>query len=152
MSRLAQVVVAATDFSEASELAVRAAAVLAAQNEARLVVVHVHVPPDTTALVPDPVTGLMMADTLTREELHDELRALVRRVIPDARGVTTAVATSRRPADGICHYAQHVGADVVVVATHGRSGAGRLLIGSVAEEVVRKAGCPVLTLRSKAPS
>lgn len=151
MSRFAQTVVVATDFSDASELAVRAAALLATQNEAKLFVVHVHLPPDTSALVPDPKTGLLMADADTRDDLHAQLGRLVQRVIPEAQNVTTAVTTSRRAAEGLCHYATHVDADLLVVATHGRTGVGRLLIGSVAEEVVRKASCPVLTLRSKAP-
>jgi nucleotide-binding universal stress UspA family protein len=43
-----------------------------------------------------------------------------------------------------------VGADLIVVSTHGRTGLSHLLIGSVAERVVRHAPCPVLTLRSKA--
>lgn len=152
MSQFAQTVVAATDFSEASELAVRAAALLAKQNDAALYVVHVHVPPDTTALLSDPKTGFLMADDDTRRDLHEQLDRLVKRLIPEARGVTTSVATSRRPADGLCHYAEHVSADLLVVATHGRTGLGRFLIGSVAEEVVRKASCPVLTLRSKLPT
>lgn len=150
MSRFAQNIVVATDFSEASELALRAGSLLATQNEAKLFVVHVHVPPDTAALVLDPQTGLFMADSYTREQLHQQLTDLVGRVLPDARGVTLAVSTSRRAAEGLCHYAEHVDADLLVVATHGRTGVGRLLIGSVAEEVVRKASCPVLTLRSKA--
>lgn len=148
MTQLAQTVVVATDFSEASELAVRAAAILAAQNQASLYVVHVHVPADDAALVVDPATGLWTTDPETRAKLHAELDALVARTIPDAKP-KTAIATSRRPAEGICHYAEHVRADMIVVATHGRTGLGRLLIGSVAEEVVRKASCPVLTLRSK---
>lgn len=150
MSRFAQTIVAATDFSEASELAVRAAAILAEQNDAKLFLVHVYVPPDTTALVIDPGTGQWMAEENTRDALHAQLGALATRLVPSARAVTTAVATSRRAADGLCHYAQHVDADLLVVATHGRTGVGRFLIGSVAEEVVRKASCPVLTLRSKA--
>jgi nucleotide-binding universal stress UspA family protein len=149
MSEFAQTIVAATDFSEASELAIRAAALLAEQNDAALFVVHVHVPPDTSALRVDPATGSWMADDETRSDLHGQLDRLVKRVIPAARRLTTSVATSRRPADGLCHYAEHAKADLLVVATHGRTGVGRFLIGSVAEEVVRKAGCPVLTLRSR---
>lgn len=149
MTQLAQSIVVATDFSEASELALRAAAIVAAQNRATLYVMHVFVPPDSKALVRDENTGLWMADEETRAKLHADLDALVARVIPDAKP-RVAVTTSRKPADGICHYAEHVKADMIVVATHGRTGMGRFLIGSVAEEVVRRAECPVLTLRSKA--
>lgn len=150
MSQLAQTIVVATDFSDASHLALRAAAELAKQNEATLYVMHVYVPPDTKALVLDPSTGFMMADDDTRSKLHDELNELIATVIPEAKAkAKTAITTSRRPADGICHYAEHVDADMIVVATHGRTGLGRFFIGSVAEEVVRRASCPVLTLRSK---
>lgn len=150
MSRFAQKIVAATDFSEASELALSAAAVLAAQNQAELYVVHVHVPTDPTSLLEDPRSGTMMPNDETRGRLHADLKSLVERVIPSAKGVHAAIATSRAPASGLVHYADHVDADLIVVATHGRSGLRRLMVGSVAEEVVRTANCPVLTLRSKA--
>lgn len=152
MGLFAQIVVACTDFSECSELALRAAAVLALQNEATLYVMHVYVPPDTSGLMVDPRTGFVMVDDGTRARLHDELVALIARVIPELGAFAkTAITTSRRPAEGICRYAQQIEADVVVLATHGRTGLGRFLIGSVAEEVVRTASCPVLTLRSQAP-
>jgi nucleotide-binding universal stress UspA family protein len=150
MSRFAQKIVAATDFSEASELALSAAAILARQNGAQLFVVHVHVPVDTSSLLEDPRSGLLMPDDETRRRLHADLDALVGRILPEATGLHTAVATSRAPAAGLVHYADHVDADLIVVATHGRSGIRRLVLGSVAEEVVRTANCPVLTLRSKA--
>ena len=51
------------------------------------------------------------------------------------------------PADVICQYAREHEVDVVILGTHGRSGLTRLLMGSVAEEVVRRAHCPVLTVR-----
>lgn len=150
MSRFAQVIVAATDFSEASELAVAAAAVLAKQNEATLYVVHVHVALDPATLLTDPVSGTLMPDDVTRARLHEDLRAVVARAAPELADVHVAVATSQAPAAGLVHYAEHVDADLVVVATHGRTGLRRLVLGSVAEEVVRTASCPVLTLRSKA--
>lgn len=150
MSRFAQTIVAATDFSEASELAVAAAAVLAKETNATLYVVHVHVAVDPATLLADPVSGTLMPDDATRTRLHAELRALVDRAAPQLPGVHTAISTSKAPAEGLVHYAEHVDADLIVVATHGRSGLRRLVLGSVAEEVVRTAGCPVLTLRSKA--
>lgn len=51
------------------------------------------------------------------------------------------------PADVICQYAREQDVDVLVLGTHGRTGLTRLLMGSVAEEVVRRAHCPVLTVR-----
>ncbi len=53
------------------------------------------------------------------------------------------------PAKAICDCAAAEDADLIVMSTHGRSGLGRLLMGSVAEYVVRKAPCPVMTLRAE---
>ena len=65
---------------------------------------------------------------------------------PKYRGVHTAVLLGE-PAHGITDYAQEKGAQLIVVPSHGRTGLTRLLIGSVAERVVRLAHCPVLVLR-----
>ena len=61
-------------------------------------------------------------------------------------GVHTAVLLGE-PAHGIANYAQEKGAELIVIPSHGRTGITRLLIGSVAERVVRLAHCPVLVLR-----
>ena len=63
---------------------------------------------------------------------------------PDATGV---VLTTRAPAEAIVSYARDAHADLIVMGTHGRNAVGRLLLGSVAERVVRTAPCPVLTVR-----
>jgi nucleotide-binding universal stress UspA family protein len=60
--------------------------------------------------------------------------------------VLTAVATGR-PADSICEHAATEKFDLIVMGTHGRTGLSHTLMGSVAERVVRKAPCPVLTVR-----
>jgi nucleotide-binding universal stress UspA family protein len=54
------------------------------------------------------------------------------------------------PAAAIIHLAEQEGVDMIVMPTHGRTGLLRLLMGSVAEEVVRKAKCPVLTVKDVA--
>jgi nucleotide-binding universal stress UspA family protein len=56
------------------------------------------------------------------------------------------------PAGAIVHLAEKEGVDMIVMPTHGRTGLVRLLMGSVAEEVVRKAKCPVLTVKAAAPA
>ena len=55
------------------------------------------------------------------------------------------------PADTIVRVAQERGADLIVMGTHGRTGLQHVLLGSVAEKVVRLAPCPVLTVRDKNP-
>lgn len=54
-----------------------------------------------------------------------------------------------RPAQQIIEFATEVGADLIVIATRGRTGASRFVLGSVAEKVVREAPCPVLTTRGR---
>ena len=60
----------------------------------------------------------------------------------------TAVVLNANAAVGICDYAAKEEVDLIVLSTHGRTGLSHMLIGSVAERVVRHAPCPVLTLRS----
>lgn len=148
---LAQRILVATDFSKTSELALDAAVLLARQNDARLTLVHVLVPDGTLPMIEDPVSGLVMADDDTRERYHAQLHEVCDRRLGDVpRRPNVALVISNSPAEGICHYAEHVGADLIVIATHGRTGLARMLNGSVAEMVVRRAPCPVLSLRSHA--
>ena len=67
-----------------------------------------------------------------------------------ARGVSTAWAVRRgRPADEILAAATESGVDMIAMATHGRTGVGRLLFGSVAEAVLRRATVPVFLMRTQ---
>jgi nucleotide-binding universal stress UspA family protein len=52
------------------------------------------------------------------------------------------------PVEAILRVAEEIGADLIVMGTHGRTGLSRLFMGSVAEQVLRRAPCPVLTLKS----
>jgi hypothetical protein len=58
----------------------------------------------------------------------------------------TMAMTSGVPVHAICAYARRVGADLIVMGTHGRTGVSRAVLGSVAEAVVRHARCPVMTI------
>jgi len=58
--------------------------------------------------------------------------------------------TTGDPGGEVVHLAEQIGADLIVMATHGRRGLRRFLLGSVAERVVREAPCPVLTIKPKA--
>lgn len=121
----------ATDFSDASRLAGATAAGLARQFGARLHVLHV-VPPVTDP-APAPVELRAVADALGRG-------------LP----VVTAI-TSGLPARQIAGYARKNAIDLVVLGTHGRTGVSRALLGSVAEAVVRRARCRVLTVPAELP-
>jgi nucleotide-binding universal stress UspA family protein len=62
-------------------------------------------------------------------------------------GARTTVKVSDEPADAIGNYAKAEAVDLIVIGTHGRTGLERVLLGSVAERVIRIAPCPVLTVR-----
>jgi nucleotide-binding universal stress UspA family protein len=131
-----------TDFSERAGYALTVASALARDYGARLVVLHVVQPVVTfgEALPPD------------SDDLRAEARELLDRLaVPGAN-----ILIDRRLADGdpaavILHFARETPADLIVMGTHGRTGLGRLLMGSVAEQVARHASCPVLTLTAPFP-
>ena len=86
------------------------------------------------------------------EPNREELQRMLSEVVP----TDTAVGYEHRlmmgtPAGAIVHLAEKEGVDMIVMPTHGRTGLMRLLMGSVAEEVVRKAKCPVLTVKTATP-
>jgi nucleotide-binding universal stress UspA family protein len=130
-----------TDFSERSALALPVARALARDYGARLVVLHVAPPPpvaysEGVFIPPDNVA--------LAEEARRQLESLP---------VGDGVAVERRfeegdPVEGILRVAEAINADLIVMGTHGRTGLSRLFMGSVAEQVLRKAHCPVLTLKA----
>ncbi len=130
-----------TDFSDRSANALTLACALARDYGARVIVLHVAVPPTVVygeGVVPvDP-------ETLVYEE-RDRLERLA---IPDAGLRLERRFEEGEPAEQILRVAHEVGADLIVMGTHGRTGITRLLMGSVAEQVVRKAPCPVLTVKT----
>jgi nucleotide-binding universal stress UspA family protein len=140
----------ATDFSDASMKAVQAAAKLAAQLGAKVTLFHVF---DPDPLVPP---GAIPNPSEFREKISTEMTAAVHKKLAELRvqelgsvsDVDTVVATDRSAAHSICEHAKEADADLLVVATHGRTGLSHLLIGSVAERVVRHAHCPVLAVRA----
>ncbi|MFU8867508.1 universal stress protein [Natronococcus sp.] len=89
------------------------------------------------------------------EQLREELRtalettadAALASVEDRTEGEVTTAVREGRPAAEICEYAREVDADVVATGTRGRHGENRLLLGSVAERVVRRSPAPVLTVR-----
>jgi len=130
-----------TDFSGFSLEAFRLACSLARDHGARLIAMHVVVPPVATfvegVLVPQPES-----DT---SQLWPQLQQLQDEA-PDV--VMELRILEGEPAAEILGVVFDTNCDLVVMGTHGRTGLGRLLMGSVAEQVVRKALCPVLTVKS----
>jgi nucleotide-binding universal stress UspA family protein len=89
------------------------------------------------------------------QEQLENGRALVRRIgatIETASGTRVIAHLAAGPAwRAIAQMAANIDADLVLVGTHGRTGIGRVLLGSVAELVTRKSPCPVLVVRAKTP-
>lgn len=129
-----------TDFSDPSRAAFELACSLARDYSAELLVAHV-VPP-SQVFAPN---GIAMP--LPAEEPY-EARVELARVRPaDNRVKADHRLLEGDPATEILKLAQDAGADLIVMGTHGTTGLSRLLMGSVAESVLRKAPCPVLTIR-----
>jgi nucleotide-binding universal stress UspA family protein len=139
-------VVVAFDFGETSKHALTYGANLARAFGGRLHVLHVADVISTSAaqFYPEgPGDPEAKATELALNQLRDVLAA------EGAEGALPAVRVSPNAADAIVDFAKQVHADVIVVGTHGRSGVSRLLMGSVAEHVVRSAPCPVLVVRPR---
>jgi nucleotide-binding universal stress UspA family protein len=136
-----------TDFSPCADLALRFAGSLARDLGARLVVLHVGQPPLYALESPIPATPLPVE--WRREELEQQLR---QRTVPDlGSGPEYRLEYADRVSDEILRVADETRCDLIVLGTHGRTGLSRLLVGSVAEHVMRRASCPVLTVRHLPP-
>jgi nucleotide-binding universal stress UspA family protein len=132
-----------TDFSERSENAFRLAAMLARGGSAQLTILHV---------VPTPMAAYV-GGVMTPEPPHyDEQWAQLRRLrLVDPRVTVEHLLAEGDTATMILQAARQGHCDAIVMGTHGRSGLRRVLMGSVAEEVVRKAPCPVVVIKTALP-
>jgi nucleotide-binding universal stress UspA family protein len=137
-----------TDFSEAADRAYRIAFMIARECGARLIALHVvemHAEPPPVAYAemgaPFPLYSEYPNDLASsRERLHAQFDA------DRAMGVEARM-TVGAAAEEILRFADETHCDLIVMGTHGRRGVRRLLMGSVAEAVLRRARCPVLTVR-----
>jgi nucleotide-binding universal stress UspA family protein len=134
-----------TDFSEHAQSAFLLACSLARDYGARLLLLHVG-----KELMVMPVEGVAPPEPAHyREELTEEL-LMLRAQAPEV-SIEPQLIVGGHPAGQIVRVARERKADLIVLGTHGRTGVGRFLLGSVAEEVLRKAPCPVLTAKSPLP-
>ena len=134
------------DFSKTSRAALEEAAELAGRYEAELALVHVFEPPAAAAdLMVSPVE--MLDQTAKDLERKLELwRAEAER--RGAKGVRALVVTGAAATETV-RLVREGGHDLVVMGTHGRRGLKHLVLGSVAERVVREAPCAVLVVRPR---
>jgi len=144
-------IVAATDFSEDSALALSYAQEMAAKFGAELVLLHVDQPLAPVMMTPElgPAMDIGAMSRIAEEQrmlAQRELDKLIKNV-RDAGLKGKCLLKVGSPFLEILHTAQNEKADLIVLGTHGRTGLAHVLMGSVAERVVQKAPCPVLTIR-----
>ncbi|MBX7168397.1 MAG: universal stress protein [Pirellulales bacterium] len=133
-----------TDLSHASDAALAHATALAKSTGATLLIVHVEEPPmaygggELYYGIPEPDTAA--------------LKKMLQAIVPTDPGVPYEHRLIvGEPATEIVELADAEHVEMIVMATHGRTGLGRLLMGSVAEAIVRRATCPVLTFKQPKP-
>lgn len=137
-------ILVATDFSEASRRALCDALVIAAENEARVAVVHVLQPDRKYATQENPPEL-----DLDRRAAERQIKALVDEFGPEQKIHATLVKHGP-VAVQVAGLIEEEKIDLLVIGTRGRGGLQKLALGSVAEELLRIAPCPVMTIGPKA--
>jgi nucleotide-binding universal stress UspA family protein len=136
------------DFSERSDYALQFAVSLAQMFKAQLEILHVLQPPMPFGAGSE---GLGSAiEEIDMEPVKQQCEAQLARMVESVRGDYADVEGHHAvgvPFVEIVKRAREKRADLIVMGTHGRTGLAHVLIGSVAERVVRKAPCPVLTVK-----
>jgi nucleotide-binding universal stress UspA family protein len=132
------------DFSGCSEKALHFAVRFARQFGAKLVLLHV------APSYADPYFatefGPLQSDVVRASE--NRLETLTREVVPAEVSAQPLVRLGR-PATAIVNAARELGVDLIIISTHGYTGLKHVVFGSTAENVVRHAPCPVMTIRAK---
>ena len=127
-----------TDFSEHARAAAHLASALAAQYRAKVLLLHVDPPP------------LVHGEAVDRRQpdYQNHLRRLIDGIdLPDRGVVVERIISEGAPPDIILDLARDRKCELIVMGTHGRAGLMRAVLGSVAEQIIRTAPCPVLTVR-----
>jgi len=138
-----------TDFSPASTPAFKKAGELAKDNKSTLIIVHVlpAVPIVGDAYIaPTAYDEMMRAQ---RRQAEQSLARLVKRARAANVRATGTIVDTGAIADQIARVAKRQRADLIVMGTHGHGILARVLLGSVAERVISRASCPVMTIRGR---
>jgi nucleotide-binding universal stress UspA family protein len=146
-------ILTALDGSELAERVFPYVEALAEKFGSQIVLLRATTPPGAlmaeTATM-SPAEDVLIDPTPIIEEEKEDASAYLRRLCErlQSRGFEVLVEMPESsPADAILEYARRDGADLIAMTTHGRTGLGRLVFGSVAEEVLHHATCPVLMVR-----
>ena len=137
-----------TDFSEFSRPAMQYGCAIAARFGAELHLLHIV--PDPAMLVPEAAAFSVETMQAQSESLVKDAEAMLQKLPLDGWGNEKPIVRQVRVGAAfmeIIDYARENEIDLIVIGTHGRSGLMHILMGSVAERIVRKAPCPVLTVK-----
>ncbi len=139
-------ILVATDFSDHAAVAVKYAAALAEAFEAEVILTHVVEAPDLISQIPPTGEGYFPPNF--QEQHRQAAEAECQKILSNSGVANGRVLTVEgSPFYEIVRAAKSEDADLVIVGTHGRGAIAHVLLGSVAEKVVRKAPCPVLAVR-----
>ena len=140
-------ILTATDFSPHSKIALDYAAAFAKAFGAEVTLCHVLERPDFISQLPPVAEGYFPPNLA---ELHEKHARVQCEQVLAAAGLSAARVLLRHgsPYPEIVRAAREENADLIIIGTHGRGAIAHMLLGSVAERVVRAAPCPVLTVRS----
>ena len=137
-----------TDFSNFSAPAMQYGMAIAARFDAE---VHLlHIVPDPAMLVPEAAAFSVESMQAQSDDLKDQAMLALKKLPEDGWSDSKPVVREVRIGAAfieIIEYARELDIDLIVIGTHGRSGLMHVLMGSVAERIVRKAPCPVLTVK-----
>jgi nucleotide-binding universal stress UspA family protein len=141
-----QTILHPTDFSERANYAFKLACSLARDHGARVVVLHVATPPPVVAY------GEMVTE-MHPEDYYERLRDELDKYVKNSADLQVEVRLAEGdPAKEAVRVAKEIGSDLIVMGSQGRTGLERFLLGSVAEVVMRRAPCPVLTIKAPFPA
>lgn len=141
-----QSILVGIDFSKGSLMALDYATTLARALGGTLTLVYVIPPgldPPDIGFVPGELAAI---EQRSRRNAEKRLAALAKKISAPLRG--TALVRQGQPSEMLASAVRELGSDLLVIATHGRTGLDRLLLGSTAEKVMRRAPCPVLVVRA----
>ncbi|MFH1195884.1 MAG: universal stress protein [bacterium] len=134
------------DFSDYSKNALKYAINFAKLFNSKMYLIYVSEPMIYPADFSMGQVAIPSADIDIKDRAKEELESLAKNLIEPEIGVETIIK-SGKPFVEIIETARELDVDLIIIATHGHTGVEHLLFGSTAEKVVRKAPCPVLTLR-----
>jgi len=135
-----------TDFSDSSDKALRQGIDIARQYDAELWVLHV-VPLELTYALSDYSIPMKVLETFEKQQAEGAFQSMKQQLakVPGGEGLTITLDVARGIAyEEILGHAKAHGIDLIVIASLGKSGLAKYFVGSVARNVLKKAGCPVL--------